>query len=75
MTKTEYLRHLHDLAFQANLADTDQREAWQWADMASKHAQPLLDMIASMMNREEFRIFCDCFGDFDSFIRKINRPA
>lgn len=74
MTKSEYLRSLHDLAYQANLADApDRREDWQTADMASTHAQPLLDIVRSLMNAREFEVFCDCFGDFDSFLYNIER--
>lgn len=74
MEKTTYLRMLHDLIYQANLADTDDRaEPWQDASHAHKHAQPMLDIARSLMNAREYEIFLDCFGDFDSFLSAIDR--
>ena len=49
MTKIEYLRRLHDIAYQANLADTDRAEGWQRASMASAHVNPILEIVESMM--------------------------
>ena len=67
MTKMEYIRKLHDVAYIANLADSDRAEAWQWAQMAHSHVQPVLDIIESMLTREQYQCFLDCFGDFESF--------
>jgi hypothetical protein len=67
MTKMEYIRKLHDLAYVANLADSDRAEEWQLAGMAHHHVQPMLDIIESMLTREQYQCFLDCFGDFASF--------
>jgi hypothetical protein len=73
MEKIAYLRHLHDIAYQANLADTDRAEDWQWPGMAHHHAQPILDIIESMLSPEQYEIFLNCFGDFESFIYNLKR--
>jgi hypothetical protein len=71
MTKLEYIRKLHDVAYIANLADSDRAEAWQWPGMAHYHVQPVLDIIESMLTREQYQCFLDCFGDFESFARYV----
>jgi hypothetical protein len=67
MTKVQYLRHLYDVAYQANLADTTIAEAWQTPDMVATHAQPVLDIARSMLTPAQYQAFLDCFGDFASF--------
>jgi hypothetical protein len=67
MHKMDYLKKLHDLAYQANMADTSEKEDWQAAHMASSHCQPLLDMVRSMLHPEEYQAFLDNFGDFGGF--------
>ena len=71
MTKMEYIRKLHDVAYVANLADSDRAEAWQCAKMAHSHVQPVLDIIESMLTREQYQCFLDCFGDFESFAHYV----
>jgi hypothetical protein len=71
MTKMEYIRKLHDVAYIANLADSDRAEAWQCAKMAHSHVQPVLDIIENMLTREQYQCFLDCFGDFESFARYV----
>jgi hypothetical protein len=67
MTKVQYLRRLHDIAYQANLADTSSADAWQTPDMAATHCQPVLDIARSMLTPAQYQAFLDCFGDFASF--------
>jgi hypothetical protein len=67
MTKIQYLRLLHDIAYQANLADTSSADAWQTPDMAATHCQPVLDIACSMLTPAQYQAFLDCFGDFASF--------
>jgi hypothetical protein len=67
MTKLQYLRHLHNIAYQANLADSAIPEAWQTPDMAATHVQPVLDIARSMLTPAQYQAFLDCFGDFASF--------
>ena len=67
MHKMAYLKKLHDLAYQANLADTSEKEDWQTAHMASSHCQALLDIVGSMLHPEEYQAFLDNFGDFGGF--------
>jgi hypothetical protein len=67
MTKLEYLRRLHDLAYIANLADTDRAEPWQRPAMAHQHVQPLLDIVSDILTPAEYAAFLDLFGDFVSF--------
>ena len=72
MDKLTYLKMLHDLAYQANLADVpDRREAWQQYQHAATHAQPLLDIVKSLLSPAEFELFCDCVGDFDAFAANL----
>lgn len=74
MTKTEYLKSLHDLIYQANLADSDRAEAWQKAKHAATHCQPLLDIAHDTIGSESgYQVFCDCLGDFASFEALILR--
>lgn len=73
MEKIEYLRKLHDLAYVANMADSDRAEPWQQWQHAATHAQPLLDMVKSLMSPAEYELFCDCFGDFDAFTHNLER--
>ena len=75
MTNLEYIRKLHDLAYQANLADTEQAEDWQTPSMAHSHAQALLDIVSSMMDAEQYQVFLDCFGDFGSFEYNLRHMA
>jgi hypothetical protein len=73
MTKLEYLRRLHDLAYAANLADTDRAEPWQRPDMAHRHAQALLDIVSDILTPAEYDAFLDFFGDFASFAVLLER--
>ncbi len=75
MTKIEYLRRLHDIAYQANLADTDRAEDWQFPGMSSLHVNPILDIIESMMSPAQYQMFLDCFGDFASFVAGLREEA
>lgn len=75
MTKLDYLHRLHDLAYTANLADTDRCEDWQTATMASQHVQPILDIVQSLLNREQFEMFLNCFGCWDDIARNLQRAA
>jgi hypothetical protein len=65
--KIQYLRLLHDIAYQANLADTSSADAWQTPEMAATHCQPVLDIACSMLTPAQYQAFLDCFGDFASF--------
>jgi hypothetical protein len=67
MTKIQYLRLLHDIAYQANIADTSSADAWQTPEMAATHCQPVLDIACSMLTPAQYQAFLDCFGDFASF--------
>jgi hypothetical protein len=75
MTKIEYLRRLHDIAYQANLADTEHAEGWQRASMASAHVNPILDIVESMMSPPQYQMFLDCFGDFASIVAGLREEA
>ena len=75
MTKIQYLRLLHDIAYQANLADTDTAHAWQTPDMASTHVQPVLYIASSMLTPDQYQAFLDCFGDFASFASLLEGVA
>lgn len=64
-----YLRSLHDIAYQANIADVpDMRSYWQRPEHAETHVNACLKMVRSLISEREFEIFLDCFGDFDSFV-------
>ena len=68
MTRFEYLEKLHDLIYQANRADVrDLREDWQESNHVLDHCNPLSRIAESILTDEEFELFCDCLGDFDSF--------
>ena len=67
MTKIQYLRLLHDIAYQANIADTSSADAWQTPEMAATHCQPVLDIACSMLTPAQYQAFLDCFGDFAAF--------
>lgn len=75
MEKLDYLRRLHDLAYTANLADTDRRAEWQKANMASTHAQPLLDMVESILTPAEYEVFLNCFGCWSDIEYNLQRAA
>ena len=73
MTKLEYLRRLHDVAYIANLADTDLAEPWQRPAMAHLHVQPVLDIVSDILTPAEYEAFLDFFGDFASFAVLLER--
>ena len=74
MDKIEYLRKLHDIAYQANLADApDMADEWQSPSMACTHVQPILDIVQSMLSPEQYQMFLDCFGCFSDIAHNLNK--
>lgn len=75
MDKFEYLEALHDAAYIANMADSDEmRGDWQKPDHAQRHVGALLDLVKEVIGEGSlYETFLDCFGDFESFKAEAQR--
>lgn len=73
MEKMAYLKMLHDIAYQANLADTERKESWQHWSHASEHVQKVLDIVSSMLTDSEYDLFLNCFGCFTDFAIQMGK--
>jgi len=75
MEKIEYIRHLHNAAYMANLADTERREDWQTENMAHDHVNPILEIVRSVLTPAEYDAFLNYFGDFESFVAYMEKQT
>jgi len=75
MEKIEYIRHLHNAAYMANLADSERKADWQTPDMANVHVQALLDIVESVLTPSQYEAFLNHFGDFESFVAYMEKQT
>lgn len=64
--KIDYINMLKQLAYQANLADTEQAQPWQKPIEAVDHCQTILNAAKLILTDDQYQWFLDTLDDIDA---------